>query len=167
MDLSTWSPSRKLDWLIMRPERALRIALDRSGSPVQLDHVAVLDPMSSTDLLSVESALAPDSRIAERPRNVLVHEPRDIFDRLAATQREWSTVVRRASGRLGVHADDAEPLEEPATEPAESASRGGGHCERGIAKPCDLDEYAELGVRIGDAICLVREQQRRPSHCER
>src|SRR3990170_5227029 len=65
--------------------RGARIA-HRSG--VQFDHVAVRDRVLAPDLLTVKSGFAPYPRVSERARNVLVHEPRDVFHGLAAAQRE-------------------------------------------------------------------------------
>src|SRR3972149_1522446 len=54
------------------------------GSVVQLHHIAVGHLMVAPDLLPVERGPAPDARVPERAREVLVNEPRDVGHRLAA-----------------------------------------------------------------------------------
>src|SRR5438093_3406497 len=63
-------------------------SLPGSRSDVELDHVAVGNGMVAPDVLSVEGRFAPDTRVLERLREVLVHEPRDVLDGLAAVQDE-------------------------------------------------------------------------------
>src|SRR5262245_61202281 len=55
--------------------------------------------MLATHRLPLESRVAPQPRVAKRPREVLVDEPRHIFDRLAPLEGERVGLVGRA-GRL-------------------------------------------------------------------
>lgn len=64
---------------------------------MELDHVAVGNGMVAPDVLSVEGRFAPDTRVPERLREVLVHEARDVLDGLASVQDE-RTVPGRADG---------------------------------------------------------------------
>ena len=54
----------------------------RDGSGVQFDDVAVLELVLASDVLAVEAGLAPHARIAERAREIAVHEVGDVFDGL-------------------------------------------------------------------------------------
>ena len=86
------------------PQAIAGFAIERSTarSHVQLDHVAIGHRMGSANVLSVESALAPYARVLERPREVPVHEPRDVLHGLAPVEDERPFPVWRAARRLGV-----------------------------------------------------------------
>ena len=81
---------------------------------VQFDDVAIRKWMVLPDLLSFEARLAPYASKLQRPRQVMVHESRDIGDRLAAAQREGPLLVYRPPGRLGVDTHDAASSPSPA-----------------------------------------------------
>jgi hypothetical protein len=51
-------------------------------SGVELDHLPVRHGMLATARLALESRVAPQPRIAKRPREVLVDQPRHVVDRL-------------------------------------------------------------------------------------
>src|SRR6266851_747001 len=89
---------------------------------MELDHVAVGDRMVPADMLSIESALAPHARVLDRPREVLVHELRDVFHRLTPAHGERPAEVRRTTRHLRVHAGEAEMVEEPGPDVAEALS---------------------------------------------
>lgn len=129
-------------------------------SRVELDHVAVPQPVVPSDVLSIESGAAPDAGVLERAREILVHEPGNVFHRLAAAQDERAAPLGRAPRRLGVDARDAQMAEQPGAdlpEPEPCLCRDG---EGWIAKPRDVQERPQLGLRIGDAVRLVGEEQR-------
>ena len=100
-------------------------------SGVQFHDVAVGHLVLVPDLLAIETRRAPQSRIAQQPSQIAVHEPRHVADRLAAAHRERPLLVGRMSGHLGVHAHDAEAAEQSWRDPAEVESGRGRDRERG------------------------------------
>src|SRR5438132_4347427 len=86
---------------------------------MELHDIAIRESVLGSHLLPGEFRSSPDARIAQRLLQVLVDQPRDIANGLAAAQRERPALVGSMSGRLGVHAHDAEMAEEPRAELAE------------------------------------------------
>jgi hypothetical protein len=60
------------------------------------------------DLLSFEARWAPYPSKLKRTRQVVVHQSRDLADRLVAAQREGPLVVHRPPWAFGIDAHDAE-----------------------------------------------------------
>src|SRR5207249_4251022 len=108
-------------------------SLPGGRSDVELDHVAVGNGMVAPDVLSVEGRFAPDTRVLERLREVLVHEPRDVLDGLAAVQDERTVPVGWTARRLRVDARDVEMAEQPRTDVSEAVPRRGRDGKRRIA----------------------------------
>jgi hypothetical protein len=52
-------------------------------SGVELDDVAVRDAVLASDVLTRDPGPAPDARVLERVREILVHQPRNVLHRLA------------------------------------------------------------------------------------
>src|SRR5216684_908131 len=75
---------------------------------VQFDDVAIRKRMVLPDLLSVEARLAPYASKLQRTRQVVVHESRDVADRLPTAQREGPLLVHRPPRVLGIDAHDTE-----------------------------------------------------------
>ena len=93
----------KLRTIFLRPCAAAPASCGRVRRlRVQFDDVAIGKRMVLPDLLSFEAGVAPYASKLQRPRQVVVHESRDIGDRLAAAQREGPLLVYRPPGRLGV-----------------------------------------------------------------
>src|SRR6266542_2746564 len=117
-------------------------------------------------LLPVESGCTPYARVSERAREVFVHEARDVLHGLTAVEYERPSPVWRAARCLGVDAGDAKMAEQPGADLAEALPRGCRHGEGRIAKPRDLQEDPQLGVRISEALHLVCHEQRGKLQCE-
>src|SRR5215470_18052791 len=115
---------------------------------MQLDHVAILDRMLTPHLLSVEAGCPPYARVPERAREIFVHELRNVLHRLTAVEDERPTPIWRAARRLGVDAGEAKMAEQPGADVVEALPRGRGHREGRVAKPRDLHEGPQLGVRV-------------------
>jgi len=91
----------------------------KATAPVQ---VAIRDEVVGPDLLAVEYFGTPDTRKLESLRDVLVHEPRDIGDGIAAAHREGFFPVRRFPRCLRVNAHDLERLEQERPECIDAVS---------------------------------------------
>src|SRR5262245_57921497 len=101
----------------MRPAAAIwRL----SASAVQLDHVAILDAMIASDMLPIEAGFPPHARVAQRAREVHMHQPSDVLDSLPPPKRERARPVGGMTRRLGVGAHDVQPLEQERPELAQA-----------------------------------------------
>src|SRR4029450_11565916 len=91
----------------------------------ELASIAVGERMIGADLLPIEASASPDSREPYRLLEVLVHAPGEISHRLAPAQREWWSLVRRTVRGLGVCPHDAEMVEQPRRDFAQTVPGSG------------------------------------------
>src|SRR5262245_26892112 len=96
--------------------------------------------MLATHVLALESRGSPHPRMAERPREILVDEPRHVLDRLPPPQSERVAPVGRTAGCLRVDPHDAEVAEEPRPDLTESRAADGGRGQGGKANRAQLQE---------------------------
>ena len=134
---------------------------------MQFDDVAIRKWMVLPDLLSVEARLAPYPSKLQRARQVLVYESCDVADRLATAQCEGPLLVYRPSRGFGIDAHDAETAEKPGPDLTQTPTSGCGNREDGVTQSRQFAKRLEFRFNVGDAVGLVRKNQRRKPNCKR
>src|ERR1700694_2634296 len=128
---------------------------------VQFDDVAICKRMVLPDLLSVEARWAPYPSKLKRPRQILVHESCDVADRLATAQREGPLLIHGPPRGVGIDAHDAEIAEEPRPDLTQTLPSDCGNREDGVTQSRQFAKRLEFRLNVGDAVGLVRKNQRR------
>ena len=126
---------------------------------MQLNHVTVRQRILAPDMVPIHYGFAPYASVLERAREVLVHEARDRVHGLAATQGKRPALPGCVTRSLGIDTYDTEVAEQPGANFPQAPPGGCRHGQCGIVKPRDLQERPELGVRVGEAVRLVGDEQ--------
>src|SRR5262245_65415419 len=116
--------------------------------------------MVASDMLTLEAGFSPHSRVAQRAREVQMHQTGNVLDGLTLPQGERPIVLGRMTGRLRVRAHNAQPLKQERselTEPVPAQRRNG---KSWIAQSSELLEDFQVFFGVAHPVGLVVEQQR-------